>query len=129
LTDAAEFGKWFGVAMKDSFAPGARARGQITEPGYEKVTFDVVVERMEKERLFSFRWHPYAVDPSVDYSQEPMTLVVFELSDDPEGTRLRVVESGFDRIPAARRAEAHRMNTEGWSIQTERVAKYVGETR
>jgi uncharacterized protein YndB with AHSA1/START domain len=128
LTDAAEFGKWFGVEMKDSFAPGGRARGRITEPGYENLTLDVVVERMEPERLFSFRWHPCAVDPGTDYTHEPTTLVVFELEEVPGGTRLRVVESGFDRIPAARRAEAYRRNSEGWSIQTERIAKYVGGT-
>jgi len=127
LTDAKEFGKWFQVEMKDAFAPGAPARGRITHPGYEHLTLEVQVERMEPERLFSFRWHPYAVDPKQDYSGEPTTLVVFELEAIPEGTRLKVTESGFDRIPLARRAEAFRMNSGGWAQQVENIAAYVGQ--
>jgi uncharacterized protein YndB with AHSA1/START domain len=127
LTDAAEFGKWFGVEMKDTFAAGARATGKITHPGYEHLTLDMTVERMEPERLFSWRWHPYAVDPKRDYSGEPTTLFECELTDVPGGTRLRIVESGFDRVPPARRAEAYRMNTDGWTIQVQNIARYVDE--
>jgi uncharacterized protein YndB with AHSA1/START domain len=129
ITDAREFSKWFGVEMKDTFAPGARAQGRITHPGYEHVTFEVHVERMEPERLFSWRWHPYAVDPKQDYSKEPTTLVVFELEEAPEGTRIRVTESGFDQIPLARRSEAFRMNSDGWAAQVENVARYVGQAK
>ena len=129
LTDATEFGKWFGAEMTGTFAPGARARGRITHKGYEHVTLDVQVERMEPERLFSWRWHPHAVDPKYDYSKEPMTLVVFELEEVPGGTRLKVTESGFDQIPAARRAEAFRLNSGGWASQLERVARHVGPTQ
>ena len=125
LTDAAEFGKWFGAEMMDAFAPGARARGRITHPGYEHLALDLTVERMEPERLFSWRWHPYAVDPKQDYSGEPTTLVECELTDVPGGTRLRIVESGFDRVPVARRAEAFRMNSDGWSQQVRNIAQYV----
>jgi uncharacterized protein YndB with AHSA1/START domain len=127
ITNAKEFGEWFRVEMKDEFKPGAPARGRITYPGYEHLTFEVLVERMDREKLFSFRWHPYAVDPKQDYSKEPTTLVVFELHDHPEGTRLRIIESGFDQIPIARRAEAFRMNSGGWEEQTRNIAKYVGE--
>lgn len=125
LTDAAEFGKWFRVEMKSTFAPGARALGRITHPGYEHLTLEMTVERMEPERLFSWRWHPYAVDPSQDYSSEPTTLVECELTDVPGGTRLRIVESGFDRVPLARRAEAYRMNSQGWAEQVQNIARYV----
>jgi uncharacterized protein YndB with AHSA1/START domain len=126
LADAPAFGAWFGVDLTGaSFAPGACVRGKITHPGYEHVTWDVVIERMEPERLLSWRWHPYAVDPKVDYSKEPTTLVVFELQDVPEGTRLRVVESGFDQIPLARRAEAWRMNDQGWAKQMENIERHV----
>ena len=79
------------------------------------------------EEYFSFRWHPYAVDPKQDYSKEPTTLVVFELHDDPKGTRLKITESGFDQIPVARRAEAFRMNSGGWEAQIQNIAKYVDE--
>jgi uncharacterized protein YndB with AHSA1/START domain len=127
LTDAKEFGKWFGAEMKDNFVPGALARGRITHPGYEHLTFEVQVERMEPEHLFSFRWHPYAIDPKQDYSKEPTTLVVFELEEVPEGTRLKVTESGFDQIPVARRAEAFRMNSQGWAEQVQNIARYVGQ--
>ena len=129
LTDAAEFGKWFGAEMKDAFAPGARVQGRITHPGYEHLTLDMTVERMEPERLFSWRWHPYAVDPKQDYSGEPTTLVECELTEVPGGTRLRVVESGFDRIPLARRAEAYRMNSGGWAQQMQNIAKYLDQRR
>jgi uncharacterized protein YndB with AHSA1/START domain len=129
LTDAREFGKWFRVDMKDAFVVGARALGQMAIPGYEHVTFEVQVERMEPERLFSWRWHPFAIDPKQDYSSEPTTLVVFELQDVPEGTRVTVTESGFDQIPVARRAEAFRMNSKGWEGQLKNVAQYVDETQ
>lgn len=129
LTDAKEFGKWFRAEMADTFAPGARARGRITHPGYEHVTLEVQIERMEPERLFSWRWHPYAVDPKQDYSKEPTTLVVFELEEVPEGTRLKVTESGFDQIPVARRDEAFRMNSGGWAGQVKNIARHVEQTK
>src|SRR5262245_14892734 len=91
LTDAAEFGAWFGVRIEGTFAPGAHVRGSVTHPGYEHVVFDITIERMEPERLFSWRWHPYAVEPGVDYSAEPTTLVVFTLEEVPGGTMLTVV--------------------------------------
>lgn len=125
LTDAAEFGRWFGAEMKDTFAPGARAQGKITYPGYEHLMLDITVERMEAERFFSWRWHPYAVDAKHDYSSEPTTLVECELTEVAGGTRLKIVESGFDCIPVARRSEAYRMNSEGWAEQVQNIAKYV----
>ncbi len=125
LTDPAEFGAWFGVKVQGAFAPGARVRGAITHPGYEHVLWDITVERMEPERLFSWRWHPYAVEPGVDYSEEPTTLVVFELEDVADGTRLTVVESGFDQVPLARRALAYRMNEGGWTQQVQAIERYV----
>jgi uncharacterized protein YndB with AHSA1/START domain len=129
LTDAREFGRWFRADIKDDFAAGRPARGRITHPGYEHVAFEVEVERIEPERLFSFRWHPYAVDPNKDYSKEPATLVVFELDEVPEGTRLRVTESGFDLIPVERRAEAFRMNSGGWEGQVKNIARHVAESK
>jgi uncharacterized protein YndB with AHSA1/START domain len=125
LTDPAEFGAWFGVKVEGAFAPGARVRGRITHKGYEHLTWDITIDRMEPERLFSWRWHPYAVEPGVDYSPEPPTLVVFELAEVPGGTRLTVVESGFDDVPLARRAQAYRMNSEGWTIQAGAIERYV----
>lgn len=125
LTDPAEFGSWFGVKMEGTFAPGAHVHGAITHPGYEHLTMDITVERMEPERLFSWRWHPYAVETDVDYSQEPTTLVEFTLEDVAEGTRLTVVESGFDRVPLARRAKAFRMNDDGWTQQMKAIERHV----
>ena len=126
LSNAEEFGDWFGVALKGkTFAAGQRVQGQVTYPGYEHVVFDVLIERMEPERLLSWRWHPYAVDPSVDYSIEPTTLVVFELKEVEGGTLLKVVESGFDKIPPSRRLEAFRMNIGGWEEQMKNIEKHV----
>jgi len=126
LSNATEFGSWFGVAFKDVvFASGKRVRGQITYPGYEHVVFEIEIERMEPERLLSWRWHPAAIEAGVDYSQEPTTLVVFELEDVEGGTLLRIVESGFDGIPLSRRQEAFRMNSGGWDGQVENIRKHV----
>jgi uncharacterized protein YndB with AHSA1/START domain len=125
LTDAGEFGAWFGVALEGVFAEGARVRGRIAHPDYQHLTMEVLVEKIDAERLFSFRWHPYAVDPKVDYSSEPATLVEFRLEHAEGGTLLTVVESGFDRIPAARRAEAFRRNDHGWAEQLANVERHV----
>ena len=126
LANAEEFGNWFGVAFKGkTFAAGERVQGKITHPGYEHVVFEVLIERMEPERLLSWRWHPHAVDPSVDYSQEPTTLVVFELKEVEGGTLLSVVESGFDSIPPSRRLEAFHMNSAGWDEQLKSIEKHV----
>jgi uncharacterized protein YndB with AHSA1/START domain len=125
LTNPVEFGTWFGVKVDGAFAPGARVRGAVTHKGYEHVTWDITIERMEPERLFSWRWHPAAVEPGVDYSAEPTTLVVFELEEVAGSTVLRVVESGFDRVPLARRAQAYRMNGEGWTLQMQAIEGYV----
>jgi uncharacterized protein YndB with AHSA1/START domain len=127
LTNAEEFGGWFGVKLRGMFAPGARVSGAVTHPGYEHLTFEITIERMEPERLFSWRWHPHAIDPHLDYSAEPTTLVTFELEEAPEGTVLTVVESGFDRIPLARRAEAYRGNEGGWAAQMEAIKKHVSK--
>jgi uncharacterized protein YndB with AHSA1/START domain len=136
ISDSKEFGRWFGVAFDAPFAVGGRATGRIVgtevdadvakmqEP-YRDRDFEFTVERMEPMRLFSFRWHPFAVEEGYDYSGEPTTLVVFELAEVSGGTRLRITESGFDRIPAARRAQAFRANDGGWTHQARLVAAYV----
>ena len=125
LTDHREFGKWFRVNLEAPFVPGKSTRGRITYPGYEHLIMDVLVQKMEPERLFSFQWHPYAVDPKVDYSKEPPTLVEFKLEKTPAGTSLVVTESGFDSIPVARRDEAFRMNSAGWTEQLKNIEAYV----
>jgi uncharacterized protein YndB with AHSA1/START domain len=125
LSSAREFGSWFGVELEGEFAPGARMRGRITHPGYEHLTWDVVVERMEPPRVFSWRWHPHAIEPGTDYSQEPTTLVVFELEELGGGTMLSVVESGFERLPPERRDVAFRGNEQGWAGQLESIERYV----
>jgi uncharacterized protein YndB with AHSA1/START domain len=125
LTDAEEFGEWFGVKLTGAFAPGATVKGTITDKEYEGLPFELVVERIEPQRLFSWRWHPYAVDPDVDYSAEPTTLIVCELEETVDGTVLTLVESGFDTIPAARREEACRMHEGGWAAQMKSIERYL----
>jgi uncharacterized protein YndB with AHSA1/START domain len=125
LTDATEFGEWFRVRLDGPFVAGGTTRGRITHPGYEHVTMEVHVERLEPERLFSYRWHPYAIDPKVDYSSEPATLVEFRLEPRDGGTFLTVSESGFDQLPPHRRDEAFRMNDSGWAAQLENIARHV----
>jgi uncharacterized protein YndB with AHSA1/START domain len=125
LTDFREFSQWFRVNLQAPFAPGKTARGNITYPGYEHVVMEAVVQKMEAPRYFSYTWHPYAIDPKVDYSQEPSTLVEFTLKETRDGTLLTVVESGFDRLPAHRRDEAFRMNDGGWAGQMKNIAAHV----
>jgi len=127
LTHYQEFGEWFQVKLEGPFTPGQATRGHLTYPGYENLKFEAVVQKMEPERYFSFTWHPYAIDPKQDYSKETPTLVEFRLEKIPGGTLLTVTESGFDKVPANRRAEAFRMNDEGWGIQLENVANYVAK--
>ena len=125
LTDAQEFGAWFGVKLQGSFTAGARVQGQVTIPGYEHVTMDITIVRLDPERHFSWRWHPNAVEPGVDYSAEPTTLVEFHLEEVPGVTRLTVVESGFAGIPTARRANAFEANEGGWAAQLENIGRHV----
>lgn len=136
VSDAGEFGRWFGVRLEGPFVAGERLSGRIVptevdahvakmqEP-YTGLPFDIVVERIEPMRLFSFRWHPSAVDRGADYSREPMTLVEFVLEEAPGGTMLTITESGFDSLPPERRAEAYRGNEGGWEAQLTLVGKYL----
>jgi uncharacterized protein YndB with AHSA1/START domain len=127
LTDHREFGAWFRVKLESPFVPGQPSRGQITWPGYEHYTWEAVIQQMEPERLFSFTWHPYALDLKRDYSAEPPTLVEFRLEPTATGTLLRLTESGFDRVSADRRAEAFRMNDNGWMQQMKNIEEHVNK--
>ena len=126
LTTASEFSEWFGIKLRGEITAGARVTGKIEMKGHENAPdLEMWVERVEPERLFSYRWHPYGLDPAIDYSKEPTTLVVFTLEDAGSGTHLTVVETGFDALPESRRAIALRSNTGGWASQMERIRKYV----
>lgn len=129
LSDAGEFGDWFGVNFKGlTFVAGKHVQGKITYPGYEHLTMDVLIERIVPEQLLAWRWHPAAIDPKVDYSHESTTLVEFELREVEGGTMLTVVESGLDKIPLARRADVFRMNSSSWGEQMENIKKHVAKT-
>jgi len=136
LTDAKSFGTWFGAEFDGSFTPGAHLKGRITptqvdpevaraQEQYKGMLFDLTVDRIDPMRHFSFRWHPGAVDPAIDYAKEPMTLVEFELEEIPQGTRVTVTESGFDTVPLSRRAQAFDGNKEGWRIMMGVLGKHL----
>ena len=125
LTDYREFGEWFRVKLDGPFVAGQVSTGHITHPGYEHIRWEAAVKKMEPERYFSFTWHPFAIDPKVDYSGEPSTLVEFTLEKTASGTLLLLTESGFDKIPGHRRDEAFRMNEGGWSQQMKNIEDYV----
>ena len=125
LTDSREFGEWFRVKVDGPFVQGQVSNGHITYPGYEHIQWQIMVMKMEPEALFSFTWHPYAVDPNLDYSKETPTLVEFRLDRSAIGTLLRLTESGFEKIPADRRLEAFRMNERGWTEQMTNIESYV----
>jgi uncharacterized protein YndB with AHSA1/START domain len=136
ISDAREFGSWFGMELDAPFTAGTSVKGRIVptkadpavaaaQKPYEGLPCQLVIETIEPERRFAFRWHPYAIDPNVDYSAEPMTLVTFELEETAGGTLLKVTESGFDRVPLERRAKAFEMNDGGWAAQMDLIAKYL----
>ncbi len=138
LADPVEFGRWFGIKFDGPFAPGASVRGVIVgtsanpevaklQKQHEGLPFEITIERMDPERLFSFRWHPHAIEPGVDYSAEPTTLVEFRLEHAAEGVLLMLVESGFDKIPLARRAQAFSANEGGWSIMVKVFEEYLAQ--
>ena len=127
LTDYREFGEWFRVKLDGPFVPGQVSRGHITWPGYEHLVWEAVVQKMEPEHLFSFTWHPYAIDPNIDYSKETPTLVEFRLQTTATGTLLLVTESGFDKIPSERRAEAFLRNDGGWAQQMKNIESHVAQ--
>jgi uncharacterized protein YndB with AHSA1/START domain len=139
LTNADEFGRWFGVKFDGPFTPGAMVRGVIVgttvdaevakaQKEHEGLPFEITIDRVEPERTFAFRWHPFAVERGVDYSGEPTTLIVFTLEEAPNGIMLTVTESGFDRIPLARRAKAFTANEQGWSIMVKVFEKHLAQT-
>jgi uncharacterized protein YndB with AHSA1/START domain len=125
ISDYREFGQWFRVKLDGPFVAGQVSTGQMTYPGHEHMRWEAVVHEIQPERLFSFTWKPYAVDPAVDYSNETPTLVEFRLQPTPTGTLLTVTESGFENVPASRRDEAFRMNDGGWSSQIKNIEAYV----
>jgi uncharacterized protein YndB with AHSA1/START domain len=127
LTDHEEFGEWFKVKLDGPFVAGQPSRGRLTWPGYEHIRWEVFVQSIEPERLFSFTWHPYAVDPNVDYSGETPTLVQFRLEPIPTGTLLTLTESGFDKVPAHRRDEAFRKDDGGWAQQLKNIEAHVSK--
>ena len=127
LTDHREFGQWFGVHLDAPFALGDESTGHITYPGYEHLRWHAVVALMEPENRFAFTWHPYAIDPELDYSGETPTLVEFTLQPVGAGTRLTIIETGFDTLPAHRRDKTLRMNDEGWREQCESIARYLDD--
>ena len=138
LSDYKEFGSWFGMKFEGPFTPGARVRGTIvgtkvdadvakSQKQYEGLSFEMVIDRVEPERLLSLRWHPNAVEPGVDYSAEPMTLIVFTPEEENNGVMLTVTESGFDQIPLARRAKAFTANERGWGMVMQLIEKHLAQ--
>jgi uncharacterized protein YndB with AHSA1/START domain len=140
LTDSGEFGSWFGMKFDGPFLPGATMRGVIVpttvnaevakaQKAYEGLSVEILIEEMEPERLFSFRWHPYAIERGVDYSAEPTTLIEFVLEEGADGVILTVTESGFDQIPLARRVKAFTANEQGWGMVVKLLEEYVADGR
>lgn len=138
ISDSKQFGSWFGMKFDGPFAPGAKMKGAIVptsvnpevaaaQKKYEGMPFEITIEKIDPQRLFSFRWHPGAVDPAMDYSKEPTTLVVFSLEQKPDGVLLTLTETGFDQIPLARRAKVFAGNEQGWSIQMTLIEAYLAK--
>lgn len=140
ISNAEEFGRWFGVRFGGPFVAGGSVTAAIAPTTVDdevakrqqphagtKSTWQIVA--VEPPRRFAYRWHPFAVEPNVDYEREPTTLVEFTLSETDDGVLLTITESGFDAIPAARRGTSFEANAEGWAIQTDLVRRYLEESR
>lgn len=138
ISDAKQFGTWFGVEFEGNFVVGSPLKGRIvptkvdadiakSQEPYAGMPFDIFVERIEPMRVFAFRWHPYAIEPDQEYSKEPTTLVTFVLEDAPGGILLTITESGFDQVPLERRAKAFTENEQGWTAQTQLIQKYLAQ--
>jgi uncharacterized protein YndB with AHSA1/START domain len=125
ISDHSEFGEWFKVALEQPFEAGRPSTGRITHPGYEHIRWNADILAIEPPHRLALRWHPYAMDPNVDYSNEPTTLVEFTLRENDGGTEVEVVESGFDALPEHRRDEAFRMNEGGWEQQMKNIRDYA----
>jgi uncharacterized protein YndB with AHSA1/START domain len=136
ISDSKQFGSWFGVQFDGPFVAGSSIVGKLVgttvdaevakrQDQYKGVRFEFAVDRVEPMRLFSFRWHPYAMDSGVDYSKEPTTLVAFVLEEADDGTMLTVTESGFYQIPIERRAKAFAANEGGWAAQMKLIETYL----
>lgn len=125
ITDAGEFGTWFHANLDGAFAEGEIIRGRMTEPGYEHMALEMRIEKIEPPSYFAYRWHPDAEQGGADFAADPTTLVEFRLDEVPEGTRLTIVESGFDALPQDKRDAAYRGNEKGWAYQLGNVARYV----
>ncbi len=139
ISESAQFGEWFGMRFDGPFAAGKVMKGKMTpttvdpevaklQSKFDGFPFEITIDRIEPERLFSFRWHPFAIEPGVDYSDEPTTRIEFTLSETKDGVLLNVTETGFDRIPLARRAKAFAANEGGWKMVVTLVEKYMAQT-
>jgi uncharacterized protein YndB with AHSA1/START domain len=129
VTDSEQFGEWFGVKLANSFIAGQKTQGQITHPGLEHVKFEASVLKIDPEKHFSFHWHPYAIDASIDYTKETPTLVEFKFDKTMAGTKLTIVETGFDKIPEHRQEEAYNMHEDGWQQQLKNIENYIAKKK
>lgn len=140
ITEAEQFGTWFGVEFEGDFVAGRLLKCKVAttkvdaeiakqQEAYAGVEFVILVDRIEPMRLFSFRWHPYELEPGSDDTQAPMTLVTFELEDAAGGTLLTITESGFDAVPLDKRAQAFTSNEQGWNTQSRLIEQYLAEER
>jgi uncharacterized protein YndB with AHSA1/START domain len=138
FANSSEFGAWFGLKFDGPFTPGAEMRAVLVgtkanaevakaHEKYVGLKLEITIVKMEPERLFSFRWHPNAIERDVDYSKEPTTLVEFTLQETAEGVLVTVTESGFENIPLARRATAFTANTQGWSMMINMIGDYLAQ--
>jgi uncharacterized protein YndB with AHSA1/START domain len=127
LTDYKEFSQWFRINLEGPFIVGQTTAGQNAWPKYEHIRIEFAVKALDPETYFAYTWHPYPMDPAYDYSQDTPTLVEFKLTPTATGTNLKVKESGFEKLPASRFADAFNMNTKGWGTQLTNIETYVNE--
>jgi uncharacterized protein YndB with AHSA1/START domain len=125
LTEPAGLSAWFGTRATVDLRPGGSLAFIWDEHGTERHRSRGEVETVEPPYRFVFRWQPFAGYETAPLSESPTTRVEFTLEEHPQGTLLRVVESGFASLPPELRGTSFERNTRGWQIELGELAAYI----
>jgi uncharacterized protein YndB with AHSA1/START domain len=120
ITQPEHIAGWFSQAADIDLRPG----GQVTLTWEGYGTAHGRVEVVEPPRFFAFRWVRTGAG---EFREDNSTLVEFSLQAEGDGTRLRVVESGFRGLDASDddRARYADENRRGWKLELSELVDYV----
>jgi uncharacterized protein YndB with AHSA1/START domain len=113
VTEPDQISQWFADTAEIDLRPGGE--GTLTwdaRATNEAATVSLVVESLEPPLRFAFRW-------------EQTRLVEFTLAAEGDGTRLRVVESGFAALAPEEGKARYDAHSAGWDAHLANVRDYV----